>query len=564
MIRKILIISSLVLIGLPSLQDTQAMNPNPHLPQNATASNGMVATAHPLASRAGLDILKQGGTALDAAIASALALNVVEPQASGIGGGGFLLISREGSEPEMLDFREVAPQATALEHYYVDGKFEWNLAKKGGLAVGVPGQVAGFYTAWQKYGALPWEALFQPAIRLAEDGFPVTANLVKFIRMEEELLRQFPDSAAIYLPEGKIPEPGDILKNPDLANTFRLIASEGPDAFYEGQMTQAITEAVRKYDGVLAKEDLVSYQPIYRKPVQGNFKDYRIYSAPPPSSGGTHILQLLALANRLDVESLTPDSADYIHRLAEAMKWSFYDRERFMADPAFYDVPVEKILDPARLDKIVQGIDSDAARSSFEPLGQQPETGSGNTSHLSVVDKDGSVVAMTLTINYFFGSGITVPGYGFLLNDEMADFSFEPDAVNRVAPGKRPLSSMSPTLVFKEEAPVLSVGSPGGTRIITAVTQILLNMMVFEMGVDEAIEAPRFHCLSSDGRGSPLYLESRYSNQTLGELKIRGHEVEVKGAYDHYFGGAQAIRIQEDGALQGGADSRRDGFCAGY
>ena len=552
------------LFGTLTLVPPGSASPSPHAPQNATAEAGMVASAHRLASEVGARLLRKGGGAVDAAIATALALNVVEPNASGIGGGGFMLVRMADGETELIDFREKAPAVATPQLFYKEGQLQKQWAVRGGRSVAVPGALAGFHLALERYGKRPWSEVFQGAIGLARDGFPVSENQAAFTASEFEALSAYPATAAVYLHESKPLEAGQKVCNPDLAKTFERIAKEGPDVFYRGQIAEAIVRAVTADGGVLTLEDLATYTPTVRKPVQGTYRGHEILSSPPPSSGGTHLLQILAIMENFDVQAMGHNSADTIHTLAEAMKGAFADREAHMADPDFTEVPVAEIIDKDYNKVVASRIQPDRAASTVRPGSFAASPDSPNTTHLCVVDAWGNVVSMTLTINHWFGSAITVPGYGFLLNDEMDDFSFAEGSVNAVEGGKRPLSSMSPTIVLKDNRPVMAVGTPGGIRIITANTQVIMNVIDFGMTMDEAIEAPRFHSFSSGGKASALYLEARIPKAVRQTLEKRGHQIEVKDAYDNYFGGAQGIQISPDGLLIGGADSRRDGACVGY
>jgi len=537
---------------------------NLHEPQDATARRGMVASAHPLASRAGVEVLRAGGNAVDAAVAAALALNVVEPHASGIGGGGFMMVRTAEGKAAMISFREKAPAAATPGLFYPGGKLNKHWVEHGGRSVAVPGALAGYRLAMDRYGTKPWSEVFQAAIRYAREGFEIREKLAGFISSEREVLCAYSASAAVFLPDGQPMAAGQVLKNPDLAATLERIAREGPEAFYQGQVARAIVAAVTSDGGVMTLEDLANYKASILEPVRGSYRGYEILSSPPPSSGGTHVIQLLSIMENFDVSKLGHNRLEYLHTLAEAMKWAYADRERYMADPAFVKVPVERIIDKAYTKQISTRIKANAATDAVYPGWKEDPSKPGNTTHLCVVDAWGNVVSMTQTINHEFGSGMVVPGCGFLLNDEMADFSFEEGSVNSVQGGKRPLSSMSPSIVLKDGKPVLALGTPGGTRIITALTQILINVLDFGMSIDEAIEAPRFHCYSTGGKAAALNVESRIPEATREALERLGHEVKIRGAYDKYFGGAQGILISKDGLLIGGADSRRDGACDGY
>jgi gamma-glutamyltranspeptidase/glutathione hydrolase len=520
----------------------------------------MVASAHPAASAVGIEILRQGGNAVDAAVAVAFALTLAEPNASGIGGGGYMVIKLAGSpEATMVDYRETAPGRATPEYYYrPEVDFAASTAQ-GPDAVGVPGMVAGAALALERHGTMTLAQALRPAIRLAREGIEVTPLLNGMILDNLEKLDRFPAAAAIYLPDGFPLEPGDTLRNEDLARTFELLAEHGPAVFYEGALAQAMVDELQALGGVFELEDLRSYQAEIRVPVTGSYRGYDIVSAAPSSGGGTHLIQLLNVMEGYDVAGMGPGTAPYLHRFAEAMKMIFADKGANSGDPAFFDVPTDRFLDKAYAGELRERIRDGEARFDYAPPELVPVP-SGSTSHLSVVDGAGNVVALTQSINSFFGSGIVAPGTGFLLNNHMADFDAQDGGANAVGPGKRPTSSMSPTLVLKDGAPFLTVGSPGATRIISALAQIVMNLVDFGMGLDDAIEAPRIHCTTRT-----VAIEGRIAPEVVRELESWGHPVRVYADRDAYFGGAQGILIQKGKKrLVGAADSRRDGFALGY
>lgn len=535
------------------------------VPRDCEATRGMVASAHPLASAAGVEVLKAGGNAVDAAVAAALALNVVEPHCSGIGGGGFAVLHLADGRDEVMEFRERAPAEVRLEHYFEAGSFRRDWTELGGRAVATPGAVRGFFDLLHKYGAKDFAFVAQAAIRLASEGFPVTENLAKVIAEKAEILARNDAAARIYLNQGVPWKQDEILRNPDLAGTLSRLSSEGPDLFYRGEIAHAIVGAVTSDGGVLALSDLEAYRSNVLSPLKGAYRGYEIVSMPPPSSGGACLIQVLRMLEYYDLSMDSQDTPGAVHRLAEALKLAFADRERFMADPEFVRVPLDWLLSDAHSAELRSRIDPERAGLTIQSSTPSEWSESWNTTHISVVDRWGSAVSMTLTINHWFGSGMVVPGYGFLLNDEMADFTFEAESPNRPEGRKRPLSSMTPTIVLKDDLPFLVIGSPGATRIITAVAQIVVNIIDHGMDIDEAIEAPRFHAMTEKGEASSLYMESRFPSETVEGLRARGHRVEIKGAYDPYFGGAQGVLIRPgEKRLRGGADSRRDSACAGY
>ena len=528
--------------------------------QEVTAEHGMVASAQPLASRAGLEILQKGGNAVDAAVATAFALGVVEPNASGLGGGGFMVIRMADGSPALtIDYREMAPGKAEPGLYYTSKHSLDSLTRSGAKSVGVPGTVAGLALALEKYGTMSLAEVLQPAIRLALDGYRVTENFSAMILNSYELIQQHPATAAIYLQNDFPPPAGTVIKNPDLAHSYELLAQKGASEFYRGEIGEAIVKQLGKEGGFITRGDLQKYRAILKKPVTGSYRGYRIISSAPPTGGGTHLVELLNILEKYDLKKLGHNSADYLHILAEAMKMVFADKNLNMADPAFYRVPVKKLTDKSYADKLRERIRPDRARFDYRAP-QLVSRESGSTTHLSVVDKDRNMVALTQSINLWFGSGITVEGTGILLNNHLRDFSRAPGKPNSIEPYKRPVSSIAPTILLKDGKPVLTIGTPGGTRIISALAQIIINIVDFGMDIDAAIEAPRIHAY-----GKTLNLEGRIPTSVVKELEKRGHKVRMREDYDKYFGGAQGILIEGNPLLlHGGADSRRDGMAVGY
>ena len=524
---------------------------------------GMVASAHPLSSKIGLEILKKGGNAVDAAVATAFGLGVAEPNASGLGGGGFILIYlAKTKEIITLDYREMAPLKATPDMYRLtaDGKVVEEEITVGHKAVAVPGTLAGLTLALGKYGTMSLKEIMAPAIQLAEEGYSVSKTLNGLMKENYEKISKFPPAAQIYLKEGLPYEIGDKIYLKDLAKTYRMIADKGPDVFYKGEIAEAIEKEMKASGkGLIAREDLAAYRPVFRTPVRGSYRGYEIVSMFPPSSGGTHVIQLLNILEGYDLAALGHNTSASLHLMAEAMKRVFADRSKYMGDPDFVQVPVKGLTSKKYAAELRQGISPEKGAEKV-PAGNPVPYESGGTSHISVVDKDGNLVALTQTINYFFGSGVLVPGTGILLNNEMDDFVPKPGALNSIEPGKRPLSSMSPTLVLKDGKPLLSIGSPGATRIISALAQILVNIIDHRMNIQEAIEAARIHCMTGE-----IFMESRIPKDVQQALIKKGHKVTVRKDFDLYFGGAQGVMIDpKTGTLYGGADPRRDGFAIGY
>lgn len=525
----------------------------------AVGRTGMVASATPLATEIGLQILEQGGNAVDAAVATAFALGVAEPNASGLGGGGFVLIRLRSGEVAFIDYREAAPgKATPDMYLGPDGRVRPNATTIGHLAVAVPGTLAGLAMALQRYGTMSLRQVMAPSIALAERGYAVTKTLNGIMVDNLAKLNMFPAAAAVYTKRGLPYDVGDRLVLKDLAATYRLIASWGPDVFYRGEIADAIVAEMARGRGLITKEDLANYRPKLRTPVRSTYRGYEIISSPPPSSGGTHIIEALNILEGFNMTALGFQTPAALHVTAEALKRSFADRARYMADTDFVPVPIAGLTSKAYAETLRRTIDPNRASPAPSPGNPEPFAKSANTSHISVVDREGNMVALTQTINYFFGSGVLVPGTGIMLNNEMDDFVPTPGSANSVQAGKRPLSSMAPTIVLKDGRPFMSVGTPGATRIISALTQIIMNIVDYNLDIQTAIEAPRIHAMTRD-----VFLESRIPPDVREALARMGHPLQVRGEMDLYFGGAQGIVVAPNGTLFGGADPRRDGFARG-
>jgi gamma-glutamyltranspeptidase/glutathione hydrolase len=515
----------------------------------------MVATAHPVASQVGVEILKKWGNAVDAAVACAFALGVVEPYASGIGGGGFMLVYlAKSKEVAALDYRETAPGSVKAQ------QLKGDQMKVGARSVAVPGTVAGLTLALEKWGRMDLATVMEPAIRLAEDGVVVEKLLAGMMRNQSAKLSRFPEAARTYLKNGdRTFKEGDRIYQKDLATTYRLIAEKGPDAFYRGKITRAIDKQMKRSGGWLNSRDLADYRPIQRNPVKGMYRGYEIFSMPPPSSGGVLIIEMLHILQGYDLVRKGHNSVDAVQIMAEAMRRIFADRTRFMGDPDFVHVPEKALLSEPYAVKVRAGIEEGKINRKIA-MPNPAAYESTQTTHVSVVDEEGNLVALTQTLNSFFGSGMVVPGTGILLNNEMSDFTAEKGQPNSIAPGKRPISSISPTIVLKDGKPYLTIGMAGATRIISGLPQILVNMIDYKMDIQKAIDAPRIHCHSEE-----ISLESRIPPRVRKGLVDMGYGLDVRKAYDLYFGGAQGVMIdQRTGALQGGADPRRAGSVVGY
>jgi gamma-glutamyltranspeptidase/glutathione hydrolase len=536
--------------------------------RDVRGGNGMVAAAKPQASQVGIDILMAGGNAVDAAVAVGFALGVLEPNASGIGGGGFMLIwLADSGTIAFIDSRGKAPAAATEDMFELDenGKVlpderGFNPAVIGGKAVAVPGEVAGLLIALEKYGTMSRQQVIQPAIDHARKGLPVSEVFAGMIVDNYDAIQAFPASADIYLSDGFPKQVGETVVNSDLADTLQLIADQGRDAFYHGPVAQSIVDAVQADGGLITLEDLAGYEVSFRTPVTGNYRGYGIVSAPPPSSGGTHVIELLNIMENFDLDSMGLNTASSINAWAQAMRLMYSDRAEYMGDADFVDVPVEGLTSKQYARSQFERIKMDKVMK-LEPPGDPWPSESGSTTHFSVADADGNLVAYTKTINHFFASGITVPGTGILLNDQMDDFDKRPGRANSIEAGKKPLSSMSPTFLLKDGKPFAAIGSPGGKRIISTMALLISNMIDFDMGIQAAIDAPRI-CNYESG---PLKIESRIADDVQGALQQMGYELTVKKDFDLYFGGAQGVVIDhESGELLGGADPRRDGQAIGF
>ncbi len=548
-------------------------------PAPVRARHGMVVSVDEHASRAGAAMLKQGGNAVDAAVASALALAVTYPSAGNLGGGGFLLIRFRDGRTTFVDFRERAP-AAASRNMYLDasGNVIPQVSTIGLRAAGVPGTVAGLEYATRKYGRLPWSRLVAPAVALARLGFPVSYELARSLSRPRtvERLSRFPESRRIFLRGGRVYRPGERFAQRGLARTLERIRRGGAREFYQGYTAQKLSAFMEKNGGLVTLEDLKNYRVVERKPITGNYRGYEIISAPPPSSGGVVLLEMLNILEGVPLAEKGAFSADAIHWTVEAMRRAFADRAQYLGDPDFVRVPVRGLTDKKYAETLRASIDPQRATSSLAVAAGNPMPyESGQTTHLSVVDKDGNAAALTYTLNDSYGCGVTAEGLGFLLNNEMDDFAPRPGVpsasglvqgeANAIAPAKRPLSSMTPTIVTRDGKLALVVGSPGGRTIISTVLNILLGVIDYKMNVQQAVSAPRFHheWLPDRIRMEPF----GFSPDTLALLRARGHQlyIEDDGYRDGYYGDAHAIAASpEDGLLLGAADPRAGGKAVGY
>lgn len=526
--------------------------------RDGNGENGVVSTGKYEATKIGVDIIKAGGNAVDAAVAVGFALGVCEPQSSGIGGGGFMTLRLANGETVFLDFREVAPSAAEPSMWQKDesGKIVGEEKKWGGKSIGVPGEVKGLLYALENYGTMSREEVMNPAIELAKDGYEVSAILNRDINDSFNFILEYPEICKIYLNEGLPYQTGDVIKNPDLAATLELIRNEGESAFYSGPLAETIVQAAQDAGGSMTMEDLANYEIAIREPVKGTYRGYEIISSGPPSSGGTHVIEMLNIMENFDVASMEVNSPEYIHMLSEVYKEAFADRSKYMGDPAFLDLPINGLTSKEYAKELYEKIDMEKAQDYEE--GDPWPYESDQTTHYSIMDKEGNMVAVTKTVNHVFASGVVAPGTGVLLNDQMDDFDFGDGLANSVAGNKKPLSSMSPTLVLKDGKPVMSIGAPGGVRIFGGVVQVISKYIDHKMDIQEAIDSPRIHDAFGD-----LLIEGRIGSDVVKALEEMGHKVTVEDEWVSYPC-VQAVVMLEDGTLRGGADPRRDGKALGY
>ncbi len=522
------------------------------------AKSGMVASAHPLASQTGVEVLQTGGNAVDAAVAAALTLGVVEPHASGIGGGGFMLIYlSRNRKTEVIDYREVAPRKASPQLY---GRAETLDAIKLGLgSVAVPGTLAGLTLALKKFGTKSLSELIIPAARIAESGFSVSPVLSSLLKAHRDQLAADPAAARIFLKNQKAAyEAGEKMVMKDLAQTYRRIAEKGAEIFYRGEIAEALgREMESRANGWIAASDLAVYRAMEREAIKGTYHGHEIFT-PPPVAGGSQIIELLNILEGFDMGRHNRTAVGY-QLIAEGQKRVMSDRARYLGDMDFSPVPLDELVSKRYAAARAKDIHPGKADAKVSP-GNPEVYGLGKTTQLCVVDREGNVVSLTQTINSFFGSGIVLPGTGILLNNEMHEFSPVAGTPNSIAPGKRPVSSMAPSLVFKQGRPYLAFGSAGATRIISAMTQVFLNLVHSGMNLQQAINAPRIHWEEPE-----LKVESRVPEAVRKELIAMGYTVKALQPFDLYFGGVQAIEIDpQTGRLSGAADPRRNGSAVGY
>ncbi|MEX1138140.1 MAG: gamma-glutamyltransferase [Bacteroidota bacterium] len=536
------------------------------------AKSGMVVSSHVLASEVGVRILKNGGNAVDAAVATGLALAVVHPAAGNIGGGGFMIVYKNDGTVTALDFREKAP-AAAHERLYVDssGNYIDNLNHEGYLSIGVPGTVAGFDLALKRFGSRSWKELTAPAVELAEKGFPLSWAMIDDFKALSEDWKRYPSSARTFFKKDTVHyEPGEIWKQPDLARTLKRIQRNGRDGFYKGETPRLIAADMKRNGGLITEKDLAAYEAKERQPVHGTYRGHDIYSMSPPSSGGTAVIEMLNILEGFDLRQYGHNSAQYVHLLTEAMRRAYADRARYLGDPDFNPgMPIAKLLSKEYAAELRKTISLNR-KSKSDPVAFNDPGESAETTHYSVVDAQGNAVVVTYTLEYGYGSRIIADGLGFLYNNEMGDFNPQPGRTdstgmigtepNRVAPGKRMLSSMTPTIVAKDGKPFVLIGSPGGKTIINTVLQVVLNVVDFEMDISEAVTTSRMH---HQWFPDVLRIEKHGVNMDSRRLlEMMGHRIRVVDQQ----GSAMGIMIDPKTGLRlGAADPRApDGGAVGY
>ena len=538
--------------------------------KSAFAEKAMVVSAHPTATEAGLSILKAGGNAVDAAIAVQFALAVSYPNAGNIGGGGFMVIRNKDGEIATLDFREKAP-AAATETMYQDkdGNVDKNLSRKGHLAAGVPGSVAGMFEAHKKYGSLPMEQLIAPAIKLANEGYLLTEQAANGLNRNQDNFKKYNTSTPVFVKDTAWIE-GDIVVQKDLAHTLELIQEKGASGFYEGETADKIVAEMKAGNGLISLEDLKNYEAKWREPIISEYRGYQIISMPPPSSGGIALTQLLNMIEPYPMSEYGFHSPEAVHLMIEAERRVYADRSTYLGDSDFYPVPRTELLEEAYLKERMSTFDAETATPSDEVsegkikvIAEKEET-----THFSIVDAEGNAVSVTTTINGGYGAHTVVSGAGFLLNNEMDDFSSKPGVpnmfgligaeANKIEPGKRMLSSMTPTIVLKDDQLKMVVGTPGGSTIITSVFQCIVNVLDFGMSMSESVQANRFH---HQWLPPIVFVESdSLPVSTMKSLKAKGHTFRKRGN----IGRVDAILVLPDGTLEGAADRRGDDHAAGY
>ena len=563
MVNRLLVHLIILAISLPTLSALEVERG-----KTVISNDSMVVTRHYLASEIGNQVLLEGGNAIDASVAISFALSVVLPQASPIGGGGFMIIHDANSTKNFaLDYREMAPKKATEDMFIVNGEVDRDLALESYLSSGVPGTVNGLYVVHQKFGSMPWKKLIQPAIELATNGFIVTETLARSLESYKDKLSKTPNGQEIFFKNENTLQSGDLLVQTDLANTLKLISDKGSDGFYKGITAQKIHLDMSKNGGLITSDDLTNYEAKFRNPIEFSYKDLSVITMPPPSSGGLILGLMLNMIEQLELDHSDPHTSENILKISEIMQIAYSLRSAYIADSDFYDVPENEFLNKDKAKQLLKNINlksmSNAER--YDPIKFKFKE---NTTHYSVVDRFGNIVSTTTTLNTAFGSGVVINGTGILMNNEMDDFSASPNQpnyfgllgtyANRIEPSKRPLSSMTPTIVFKENKPYLVTGAQGGSRIITAVLQIILNYYEFGLGAEESVYKPRYH-----HQWQPEHLMYEYfDDELIQELNKMGFILYQRPATYNFSNGISSSIMFEGNNLIGVSDYRSDDYLS--
>ncbi len=560
--------------GYTSLDDFQLWDENGvvlRTGRSATGTQAVVASGKYEASKIGIQILEAGGNAIDAAVAVGFALGFAEPNATGVGGGGFMTLRLASTgETVFIDFRERAPSAASPEMWQTYTDANGNTAvigsqkTLGGKSSGIPGEVAGMLYALENYGTMSREEVLRPVADLARAGLTVSPTLNSDMMNSYDTMLLYSESGDLFLKDidgMKMPyEVGEVFKNPEYAKLMEKIIAEGRDGFYKGEVAKAIVDTVNKYGGLFTMEDMANYEVEVLEPIKGTYRGYEIISSPPPSSGGTIIVQILNILENFDLPSMEDNSAEELHLISEAFKMAYADRGEYMGDVKFVDVPLDGLVSKDYAKLLSEKIDPNVSMENVmpdDPWMFEHE----DTTHFSVADKEGNIVAVTQTVNYVFGSKVAIPGWGFVMNNEMDDFVVGAGHPNSIAGNKTPLSSMSPTVILTPEGePYAVLGSPGGTTIIAAVAQVISNLIDHGMTMQEAVDAPRI----SGYNNNTISYESRIDPEEIAKLEAIGHICEASDDWNRSFGSVNAVRYAPDGTLDGAGDPRRDGKALGF
>ena len=522
------------------------------------SKNGMIVCAHPVAAEVGLEVLEEGGNAVDAAVAALLALNVVEPYASGLGGGGYMNIRMTGQSSVFLNYREKAPKNVDTSLYYHPEDTLRVFLQEGASSVCVPGNAMGLSMALKRFGTKDLKRLISPAMGLAIGGYTVTPGLSAQITSHFEDIQKDSALSAAFLKDGLPYQPNDHIIPGNLGTSLQLLREHGLEYFYDSSFCIRLVEPLQKLGSAITVQDFQDYDAKWVEPIHGTYRGYDIVTVPPPSSGGIAMLEILNILERFDLSKMEYGSPELIHLMAEAMKQGYIDADTWTVDPDFYPVPLDTLLSKQYATR--RAAEIDVTKNRNQVTAYEPPKDPGNTTHLVVIDSQGNIVSVTQSINYFFGAKLMIPDLGIIPNNQMSDFSWSSGRRNSVEGGKRPRSNMTPTVIYLDGDPYLIIGTPGGARIASAMVQIIVDVIDFKMSITQAIDAPRFHPVREH-----LVMENRFPVKVQKRLGKMGHVIHLTGPLDVYFGGAHAILIDpNDGSLRGAADPRRDGKAMGY